>query len=208
MRSSTGSGGGSLEQHLRLFRLAVANGVVITATGASDNHWGRVGSWAEETNHFITNIWADDVEEASLLSAQRRGRAYCYELGTFSGELDLSLDGDLMGQIGVRPGKVTRKLNILATGLLKGSWVEVWKIPIGGGLDTEPGGVVERIPATAFAGSIETVDVDTSNDCAFVVTVANKKGKRFAGTNPVWHLQDEPTSWSIPEERRASASPA
>ncbi len=201
-------GGGSLEQHLRLFRLAVANGLVLTATGASDNHWGRTGSWIEETNHFITSIWADDVEETSLLSAQRRGRAYCSELGSFSGQLDLSLDDDVMGQIGVRPEKVTRRLNIMATQLPKRSWVEVWKIPIGGGLDAEPGGVVERIPDTAFTGSTGSLDVDTDNDCAFAVTVANRKGKRLAGTNPVWHLRSEPTSWSIPEERRATAPPA
>ena len=197
-------GGGSLEQHLRLFRLAVANGLVVTATGASDNHWGRVGSWAEETNHFITSIWADDVAEDSLLAAQRRGRAYCSELGSYGGQLDLSLDDDLMGQIGVRPRRLTRSLNIKATQLPAGSSVEVWKIPIGGGLDAEPGGIVDRVPSTAFAGSVATVGVDTGEDAAFAVTVVTDKGKRVAGSNPVWHLRAEPTQWTIPEDRRVA----
>ena len=196
-------GGASLDHHLRLFRLAVANGLVVTATGASDNHWGRADSWIEEQNHFITSIWADDVGEESLLDAQRRGRTYCSELGNFDGQLDLSLDGDLMGQIGVHPGTVTRRLTVMASRLPKGSSVEVWKIPIGGGLGAEPGGVVERIPQTAFQGTTATATVDTPDDCAFSVTVVNKKGKLVAGSNPVWSLQDEPATWSIPEDRRA-----
>jgi hypothetical protein len=196
-------GGASLEHHLRLFRLAVANGLVVTATGASDNHWGRTDSWIEEQNHFITSIWADDVGEESLVDAQRRGRAYCSELGTFDGQLDLSLEGDLMGQVGVHPGTVTRQLTVMATQLPKGSSVEVWKVPIGGGLDAEPGGVVERIPQTAFTGTTAMATVDTAEDCAFSVTVVNRKGKLVAGSNPVWSLQDEPATWSIPEDRRA-----
>lgn len=196
--------GASLEQHWRLYRLAVRNGLVLTASGVSDNHWGRADSWREETNRFTTNIFAADRSEKSLLAAQSAGRAFAAEIGTFAGALDIALDSDVMGQIAVRPRRVTGTLTVTATDVPADGCVEVWKVPVDlGGVTGEPGGVVAQIPAGDFSGGLASLEVDTTSDCAYAVMVLNAKGRRVAGSNPVWHLRAEPTQWAIPEDRRA-----
>lgn len=196
--------GATLEHHWRLYRMTVRNGLVLTATGVSDNHWGRVGGWSTETNHFATSLYASGVDESSLLDAQARGRAYCFEINSYSGQLDLSLDEDVMGQIGIRRRRKTRTLTIMATGLAAEASVEVWAIPVDlGGLDTEPGGVLTTLPSSAFRNGTASITVDTAKDTAFAAMVVSKKGRRVAGTNPVWHLTQQP-SWAIPADRLAS----
>lgn len=142
--------------------------------------------------------------QGDLLSAQARGRVYAAELVSFSGQLDLSLDQDVMGQVGIRPELSSRRLQILATNLPKKSSVEIWQIPVDlGGFDDEPGGVIATLPCTAFSGGLAALDVDTTTDCAFAVTVRTSGGKRVGGSNPIWHCQAEP-AWTIPDNRRAN----
>ncbi len=200
--------GASLEQHWWLARMAIRNGLPLTLTGASDDHGGQVGAWASQPNRFVTGIHAASVGETDLIDALRRGRAYGAEIGSYDGQLDLALDDRVvMGQIDVRPGTVSRRLTIQATALTAANVVEIYQIPIDGSMSGEPGGVVAVLSASAFASGPATIEVDTTRDSAFAVMVGRQAAtgavERIAGSNPVWHLTQEPT-WTIPGYRRAS----
>lgn len=65
---------GSLEDHLRLWDLALANGVHLVGTGTSDSHGGVWGA-DMVPNPFATWIWARTSEADDLIKALRRGHA-------------------------------------------------------------------------------------------------------------------------------------
>jgi hypothetical protein len=143
-----------------------------------------------------------------MIDALRRGRAYSAEIGSYNGQLDLSLDDRaVMGQIDVRPGVVSRQLNIQATALTGTNMVEVYQIPIDASMDGEPGGVIATLPPSAFVQGMASIQVDTTRDSAFAVMVCARSKptvpyRRTGGSNPVWHLTQEPTTWRIPAFRR------
>jgi hypothetical protein len=205
--------GASLEQHLFLAYSAIRNGMPLTLSGVSDNHWGRNGSWIEEKNHFVTGVYAATTSDTDLVDALRRGRAYTAEIGSYNGRIDLAFDDDetpvVMGQIDVRPGLVSRRLRILASALPKTGLVEVHQIPLDDSLDGDPGGVIAVLPASAFSNGVATVSVPVDRDSAFTVHVGNQRSaskpiKRIGGSNPIWHLNAEPTTWTIPDHRRVA----
>ena len=168
-------GGATLEHHLWLYWQSVRLGQTLTATGVSDNHWGQVGGWAREPNHFVTGIFATSRSEADLLNAQRSGRAYAAEIGSFEGQLDLTFadDGAVMGQVSMaNSNSVTRRLTLLANGVpankKDAAQLELWQIPVDGVTDQSTG------PATLFATTRAGSRTRTSLTC------------RRTGTTPTW----------------------
>jgi hypothetical protein len=65
---------GSLEDHLRLWDLALANGVPLVGIGTSDSHGGV---WGPDMvpNPFGTWVWAGTPDAADLIKALKRGHA-------------------------------------------------------------------------------------------------------------------------------------
>ena len=63
---------GSLEDHLRLWDLALANGIRLVGNGASDTHGGR---WGPDMvpNPFASWVWAPSKGQNDLLEALRLG---------------------------------------------------------------------------------------------------------------------------------------
>lgn len=76
---------GSLEDHLRLWDLALANGVGLVGIGTSDSHGGE---WGPDMvpNPFATWIWAETSDAVDLIEALRRGHAAFGDPFNFKGD--------------------------------------------------------------------------------------------------------------------------
>lgn len=151
----------SLESHLALLDTFLRQGYWVTANGANDNHTGSTGSWAGELNRVITTVWAASAGGADLLDALRAGRAFVGELSSFHGYLDLSVEGNPMGSVSIRPDLSTREVWIAAVDLPAGSTVEVVRGPVDYSGALDPGTVVVRqLSAGDFTSGSASVGVD------------------------------------------------
>jgi len=81
-------GVGSLEDHLRLWDLALANGVHLVGTGTSDSHGGI---WGPDMlpNPFASWIWSAGVGADDLIAALRRGHVAFGDPFNWRGEFAL-----------------------------------------------------------------------------------------------------------------------
>jgi hypothetical protein len=204
-RLRTGMG---LETHQALFDTFIRSGYWVTATGVNDNHAGTIGSWNKEPNHFYSTLWAASAAESDLLAALRSGQVFVGELGAFDGYLDVSVEGNPMGSVSVKPGAGSRELTATAMELPAGSYVEVLRGPVDYSNSVDPGtSVVQTLPAAAFATGQATMGVDASTSCFVRLNVVDASGRRVAFSNPVMLLQSEP-SRPLPDWRRAPDSAA
>ena len=198
--------GMSLETHLALYDTFLRSGYWVTATGVNDNHDGTAGVWSKEPNRFYSTTWAESPSEEDLLAALRSGRVFVGELGGFDGHLDLSVEGNPMGSVSIKPGTTTRELTVSATDLPAGSRIEVVRGGVDYGNNPDPDtSVVTTLPDTAFAGGTATVGIDTTTECFVRLNVVDSTGRRVAFSNPVVLLQQEPAR-PLPDWRRAPDS--
>jgi hypothetical protein len=197
-------GTATLETHLSLGDALWRNGLWLCATGVNDDHGGDHGGWARDPNRFFTSAWASSLAEPDLLSSLRAGQVFVTELGTWSGNADLSVDGVVpMGAVSVRPTLSSRTLAITAGTLPAGSSAEVVQGPVdyGGAADPEPRSkVIATLPAAAFAAGPASVDIDTGTSSFVRVAFLAADGHRFAFTNPIWLLH-EPARTPVPSAR-------
>ena len=200
--------GMSLETHLSLVDTFWRSGYWVTATGVSDNHNGKAGTWATEVNRFYSTIWQADGTEAGTIRGLRRGEVFVGELGGFHGYLDLKAGGNPMGSVSVAPGLGVRELTVTGVDLPTGSTVELTRGPIDYSGALDPGTiVVAQIPAASFTTGSTTVTVDCSRSCFVRASVLDSSGRRVAFTNPVFLLQEEPPAGrAVPSARRAPDS--
>ncbi len=89
-------GAGSLADHLRLWDLALANGVRLMGFGSSDSHGGRWGPYMEP-NPFATWIWSVSDDADDLLDAMRSGKMVFGDPFFWKSELFFGVDDALMG---------------------------------------------------------------------------------------------------------------
>jgi hypothetical protein len=92
----THRGGADLHDHLRVWDLLTANGLLLTGTGVSDTH---SVPWEEfsKPEAFVTWVWADDDSDTALLAGLRRRRAYFGSPFRFQGRFDAVLRTDPAG---------------------------------------------------------------------------------------------------------------
>lgn len=179
--------GMDLAGHLELFDCLSANGKFLTATGVSDDHGGL--NWAGQKNRFVTIPWMVDLSETSLKSALKTGRASVGLLGTFTGAVDMSINGvAYMGQVYSGPERPTDALLIDGFGLPSGSAVQVWSGPVDkGGVSFQRPTVVATKNASDFdAAGRATVPATGAGARYYRCTVVDSSGQVLAFTNPVW----------------------
>jgi hypothetical protein len=200
-------GNATLETHLSLWDVMSQNGLWLTGNGVSDDHAGTVGVWATMTNHFLTYAWAASPTEADLLSALQAGRVYCGELGAFTGALDLSVEGNPMGSISVRPDLNRRTATIIAITLPPDSVVELVQGPVDyAGSIKSSAMIVQTFPAALFGSGSLDYAVDTSVDSFIRFNVRTGDSVRIAFSNPIFLLRATPRT-GIPSARRAPDTP-
>ena len=86
-------GRGSLDDHLRLWDLALAHGIRLVGTGTSDSHGGV---WGPDMvpNPFATWVWSAGAGAADLLAAVKRGRAAFGDPFLWKSALAFTVDGE------------------------------------------------------------------------------------------------------------------
>jgi hypothetical protein len=201
----------SLAQHLSLFDTMWRNGLWMTGTGVTDDHFAHAGTWLKGVNRFITTVWSTTAQVSDLLAALKAGRAFCWDLPFFKGgALDLMVDGVApMGSISVRPGADQRQLTIVAVGVPAGGSVAVVRglIDYAGPSYPDPASqVVATVPAADLATGSATVAIDTTASCFVRVTAFTSTGVAVAFSNPVGLLREAPPT-PIPPERVAPDVP-
>ncbi len=89
-------GSGSLEDHLRLWDLALANGINLVGDGVSDSHGGR---WEPNMlpGDFATWIWARSKDADELLKALKHGRVAFGDPFFWNGKFAFGIEDALMG---------------------------------------------------------------------------------------------------------------
>jgi hypothetical protein len=89
-------GAGSLEDHLRLWDVVLANGIRLIGFGSSDSHGGR---WEPnmEPNPFASWIWSQSDGADDLLEAMRLGRVVFGDPFLWKSNLAFGVEGALMG---------------------------------------------------------------------------------------------------------------
>ncbi len=87
---------GSLEDHLRLWDLALANGIKLVGDGVSDSHGGR---WEPNMvpGDFATWIWARSKDADDIIQALRHGRVAFGDPFYWKGRFAFGIDNTLMG---------------------------------------------------------------------------------------------------------------
>jgi len=89
-------GSGSLEDHLRLWDLALANGINLVGDGVSDSHGGR---WEPNMvpGDFATWIWARSKDADEIIKALRHGRVAFGDPFFWKGRFAFGIENVLMG---------------------------------------------------------------------------------------------------------------
>lgn len=86
--------GYTLEQYKLVWDELTKNQLYLVGIGTSDSHGlGPPGHWLNDTNNFVTWIYADSTEKVDLLRGLRRGRAFFGDPGLFRfGSISLATD--------------------------------------------------------------------------------------------------------------------
>jgi hypothetical protein len=201
----------SLAEHLMLFDTMWRNGLWMTATGVTDDHFAHAGTWVKGTNRYVTTVWTASAQVGDLLTALKAGRAFCWDLPYFKGgALDLMVDTVApMGSISVRSDADQRQLTIVAVGVPAGGSVQVVRglIDYAGPSYPDPASqVVATIPAADLATGSTTVAIDTTASCFVRATVFTSAGAVVAFSNPIGLLREAPPT-PVPPERVAPDVP-
>lgn len=195
--------GVDIAQHIGLWDICSRNGIFLTGTGVTDDHFCT--GWTGVNNDWITSAWATSTSEPALLSALQAGRGWSTSLSRFRGTLDLAADGGHpMGSVSVA-SSTRRTVTVMATDLPVGGNLEVIQghVDYAGPARPQPGNrtVAHYTPQELRRGSL-SLPVDT-NESSFVRTVVHDATDRIVGlSNPIWLLRDPPPT-GIPS-RRAS----
>lgn len=197
-----------LAAHLSLFDSLSANGVFVTANGATDDHWGR--DWGARVDRFLTYPWMTSRDEAGLKAALLRGRATVGRLGDWAGGLDLRLnDRAGMGSVLVgQPASRSDQLRIEMVNPPKNASLHVLSgaVDYPGASGSSPVEVASARVPDVEAGSV-MLAAPGSDDRFLRVEVRNAQAEVVAFSNPVWQLSRPPAAGrrSVPAARRVAA---
>jgi hypothetical protein len=198
------SGLEALPARLAVFDALARNGLFLTGNGTSDDHSGQ--NWDSQPNRFYTGAWATGLDEAALMDAMARGRAYVGYLGAFAGTIDMAVDTDVpMGAVSVSPA-TSRTLRMDVTGLPDGGAVQVIRgeVDYAGVRDPNPNTAVVKTLGARDLDASREVEIDTSDDCFVRLQVTDRAGGIVAFGQPTWVLKEEPPG-GVPSARRTTA---
>jgi hypothetical protein len=207
-------GGMDLVHHLDLWDALTGNAIWLTANGVTDSHgrghwnlygWGPSEAGLSTIDNFVTWLFAEELTEAGLVQAMKRGRACFGDPYRWDGELDLrTLDGFRMGQV-VATDRDEHDVV-----------VEVTNVPIDvqvrfrqGEIREDPPAAYrnvnwlrdELLPAAVIGGVFrDTVTVDTALPSFVRVEVTNAEGGELVYGNPLHFVRNVPAR-GIPAER-------
>lgn len=172
-------GAGSLEDHLRLWDLALANGVRLMGFGSSDSHGGPWGP-DMEPNPFATWIWSASDGADDLLDAMRSGKMVFGDPFLWKSGLFFGVGNALMGDtLFVGKGEEVE------------GWVhmEPWRrdvtvrmIQVEIGESDE----VSTIESAAIEDTRAPFGIKVDRPCFARIEVYDSKGVPLAFTNPVY----------------------
>jgi len=200
-------GGANMRAHLDLWDTFLRNLVLLTGTGANDDHAG--GSWGRLKNGFHTVTLSSDATQESLVQAIGAGRASFGHTGLApQSVLDLELDdGAVMGQVSTSAA-IERTLTVFAAGLPTGSGVRIVQGMVDRAGTSQPDPLVQTLgsvlPASRFSTGSVQVPFSASGAGTYLrVEVIGADGTSVvAGSNPVFALPSGvPTGVSIPSAR-------
>jgi hypothetical protein len=196
-----------LHAHLALFDCLAANGLFVTANGATDDHWGL--DWGARTDRFLTYPWLGARSVSGVQAALISGRATVGRLGDWAGGLDLMLNGRArMGQVLVgEPATAKDVLRVDGVNLPGGSSVHV----VAGAVDypgasERPTVEVASTRASSLSGGSVTLRVPGDGDRFLRAEVRSVGGDVVAFSNPVWQLRHSPPPGrpAVPRARRVT----
>jgi hypothetical protein len=186
---------------LWVYDVAARNALFFTAVGASDDHDGT--DWLTEPERMITYVWAESTRKDDLVAALRRGRAWFADLARYRGSVDIRSGGaTVMGGVAIT-GASTVPLELVATGLPKGSTLEVVTgvADLAGAGKLAPSTTVQKVAATAVTNGRYTFNAKPGNG-SYVRTMVRLSDKTLAAvSNPVWLLRKAPPR-GIPADRK------
>jgi hypothetical protein len=202
-------GGATMSTHLNLFDVLARNGRFVTATGVTDDHAGLAGAWSTMQNRFATAVWAPSVSDADVRAALLRGQAWCVEVGTWVKGLDVTVEGNPMGSVSVRPDRAQRTVEVTCLDPPPGGRVQVVRGVVdfaGVASPTTNATVAASIQAAELASGPARRTINTSVPCFVRLQVRDASSRIVAFSNPIWLLRAQPPG-GIPAARRAPDTP-
>jgi hypothetical protein len=172
-------GAGSLRDHLRLWDLALANGVRLMGFGSSDSHGGIWGP-NMEPNPFATWIWSTSDGADDLLDAMRSGRMVFGDPFLWKSELFFGVGDALMGDT-----------LFVESGEEVGGWIhmEPWRRDLEVRLvqvEIRSSDEVRRIRSDVVEDTRGEFAIKTKKPCFARIEVYTEDGIPLAFTNPVY----------------------
>jgi hypothetical protein len=172
-------GSGSLQDHLRLWDLALANGVRLMGFGSSDSHGGMWGP-DMEPNPFATWIWAASREADDLLDAMRAGAMSFGDPFLWESRLAFGVGETLMGDtLFVGESKEVQ-------GWL---YMEPWRSDVEIRLvqvEAQPGDELNTIRSETVENTRGGFSIRVDRPCFARVEVYDNNGIPLAFSNPVF----------------------
>lgn len=193
--------GVDLAHHIGLWDVLSRHAVFLTGNGTSDDHFGQ--DWAGLGNNWVSAAWSASTGQADLLAALAAGRSWCGAV-SYTGALDLLVDGSApMGSVTVS-GVSSRNLVLTATGIPSGGSVQLIQGTVdyaGSTPDTAVAASWTDAELAAGGGQVST-PVDTAAESFIRPQVLDQAGNVIATGNPAWLLHNEPPG-GIPAPRQA-----
>jgi hypothetical protein len=180
-------GTGSLADHLRLWDLALANGIRLVGTGTSDSHGG---AWGPDMrpNCFASWVWAPSAGAGDLLGAIKAGRVAFGDPFAWKGGLAFGVQS---GAGEALMGDTLLAVNRSATGwiateqALGDCTLKLVQVALGQGRQVEE---VRKAERTIDPAEAEAFEITVTDSCYVRVEVYGKDGTPLVFSNPVYLL--------------------
>ncbi|MFZ1946818.1 MAG: alpha/beta hydrolase-fold protein, partial [bacterium] len=175
-------GTGSLADHLRLWDLALANGIRLVGNGTSDSHGG---AWGPDMrpNCFGSWVWARSTAAGDLISGLKAGRVAFGDPFVWKGGLAFGVRSELgdalMGDT-LRVGGASATGWIATDQPLAGCAVKLVQVALGQGRD------VAKVERTLDAADAAGFKITVADSCFVRVEVYGADGTPLVFSNPVY----------------------
>jgi hypothetical protein len=181
---------GSLDDHLRLWDLALAHGIRLVGTGVSDSHGG---AWGPDMipNPFASWIWAPSASAADFLAAIKRGRVAFGDPFLWKSALAFSVQGEdgrsavmgdtlyftgrrsVRGQVRIEPGRDDVEVRVVRVKMKQAREVE------------------KTVEVQSAAAAASGFSIAVGEPCYVRVEIYAKDGTPLIYTNPIFLFPGE-----------------
>jgi hypothetical protein len=177
-----------LDDLIWVLDVAARNAIFFTAVGASDDHGGR--DWLSQEERWITYAWSESTDQADLVDALRRGRAWFTDPVAYRGTMDLTVLGfPAMGAV-LSTWLPVVPVSITATDLPADSTLEVVTgvVDRAGTADLAPATTVRSLRPVLFTHGPFLLPVKVGRGAYVRTQVRAVDGTVVAVSNPFWLL--------------------